>query len=123
MTNVIKRSGKEASFNEDKILNAIIKANKSVDEENKLPEEKIKQITEKIAKYAKKLGRAIDVEEIQDKVEEELMKAKAYLVSKNYIVYRYKKSILRKKNSLDSKILSLLDGDNEEIKQENAKGL
>ena len=120
MTNVIKRSGKEASFNEDKILNAIIKANKSVDEENKLSEEKIKQITEKIAKYAKKLGRAIDVEEIQDKVEEELMKAKAYLVSKNYIVYRYKKSIVRKKNGLDSKILSLLDGDNEEIKQENA---
>lgn len=120
MTNVIKRSGRETIFNEEKIKNAIKKANDSVDEENKITEEKIQQIVDRISKYSQKLGRAIDVEEIQDKVEEELMKAKAYLVSKNYIVYRYKKSIIRKKNGLDKKILSLLNGDNEEIKQENA---
>ena len=120
MTNVIKRSGREAIFNEEKVKNAIKKANDSVDEENKITEEKIQQIVDRISKYSQKLGRAIDVEEIQDKVEEELMKTKAYLVSKNYIVYRYKKSIIRKKNGLDKKILSLLNGDNEEIKQENA---
>lgn len=120
MTNVIKRSGKESVFDSIKILNAIKKANDSVDEENKIPDEKIQQIVDRISKYSQKLGRAIDVEEIQDKVEEELMKAKAYLVSKNYIVYRYKKSVIRRKNGLDKKILSLLDGDNEEIKQENA---
>lgn len=117
---IIKRSGKETSFNETKILNAIRKANDSVDAENRLSEDKIQGIVDRIVRYSNKIGRAMTVEEVQDKVEEELIKLKAYLVSKNYIVYRYKKSLLRKKNDLDKKILSLVSGENESIKQENA---
>lgn len=111
MTNVIKRSGRETIFNEEKIKNAIKKANDSVDEENKITEEKIQQIVDRISKYSQKLGRAIDVEEIQDKVEEELMKAKAYLISKNYIKYRYLKELARDKykslmSSVEEKLLA-----------------
>lgn len=120
MKNIIKRSGKEVPFDEKKIFNAIQKANNSVDEENKISSEKIALITNKVINYALKSDHTVDVEEIQDKIEEELMKAKAYLVSKNYIVYRYKKAIIRKKNNLDQKILSLIDNKNEELKQENA---
>lgn len=118
---IIKRSGKEANFDEKKIFNAIKKANDSVTEsENKLTDDKIQSIVDKIVRYSNKVERAMSVEEVQDKVEEELVKLKAYLVSKNYIVYRYKKSLLRKKNDLDKKILSLVNGENESVKQENA---
>lgn len=118
---IIKRSGKEANFDETKIFNAIKKANDSITEpENKLTEDKIRGIVDKIVRYSNKVERAMTVEEVQDKVEEELVKMKAYLVSKNYIVYRYKKSLLRKKNDLDKKILSLVNGENESVKQENA---
>lgn len=117
---IIKRSGKEVEYSDEKIFNAIVKANNSVAEEHRLPEDKIKSIVNKISNYSKKLERAMTVEEIQDKVEEELVKNKAYLVSKNYIVYRYKKSIMRKKGSFDKKILSLVECENEDVMQENA---
>lgn len=118
--NIIKRSGKETQYDETKIVNAIRKANNSVAEEFRISEEKIDLIVKKINSYANKTGRAMTVEEIQDKVEEELVKAKAYLVSKNYITFRYKKSLMRKSNALDAKILTLVDNKNEEVKQENA---
>ena len=117
---IIKRSGKEVEYSDEKIYNAIVKANNSVPDEHKLADDKIKSIVERISNYSKKLERAMTVEEIQDKVEEELVKNKAYLVSKNYIVYRYKKSIMRKKGSLDKKILSLVECENEDVMQENA---
>lgn len=117
---IIKRNGKEVSYDETKIFNAIAKANKSVPEDCMISEEDIHGIVKNISDYSESVERTIGVEEIQDKVEEELIKHKAYLVAKNYIVYRYKKSILRKKNNIDQRILSIVDQENEEVKQENA---
>lgn len=117
---VIKRSGKEVEYDQSKIFNCINKANNSVDQEFRLSEDKINDIVTKITNNYKKLNRAIEVEEIQDKIEELLIKNRAHLVSKNYITYRYKKALLRNKKDLDSRILSLCDDDNEDIKQENA---
>lgn len=95
--NIIKRSGKEVKFDASKVLTAITKANNSVDEEYKISEDEIKKIVDKIIKYAKSLDRALNVEEIQDKVEEGLVNLKSYHVSKNYIKYRYNKELSRDK--------------------------
>ena len=97
MKNIIKRSGKEVPFDEEKILKAIQKANKSVDEENRINDEKISHVVSKVVSFIKKSDNDVGVEEIQDRVEEELMKVKAYLVSKNYIKYRYLKELKRDK--------------------------
>ena len=119
--NVIKRSGKEVSFDESKIYNAIVKANESIDEKfERLKEETIDKIVEEVLRECHNLGRAVGVEEIQDFVEEQIFKFGAFKVAKSYITYRYKHELIRKSNTTDDYILSLLDGDNEEVKQENS---
>ncbi|MGM9972039.1 MAG: anaerobic ribonucleoside-triphosphate reductase [Anaeroplasmataceae bacterium] len=119
--NVIKRSGKEVTFDESKIYNAILKANESIDERRyRLTEEEIDSIVESVNEKANFLGRAVGVEEIQDYVEEAIMEHGKYKVAKSYITYRYKHELIRKSNTTDEYILSLIDGQNEEVKQENS---
>ena len=119
--NVIKRSGKEVTFDESKIYNAIVKANESIDEKSeRLSKESIDLIVEDVLNKCHDLGRAVGVEEIQDFVEEEIFAKKAFKVAKSYITYRYKHQLLRQSNTTDDYILSLLEGDNEEVKQENS---
>ena len=119
--NVIKRSGKEVSFNENKIYQAILKANESIEDmDEKLSEGKINKIVENVMAKCNYLGRAVSVEEIQDYVEEEIMREGAYKVAKSYITYRYKHELIRKSNTTDDHILTLIEGENEEVKQENS---
>ena len=118
---VIKRSGKEVIYDKVKITNAIINANLSVDDKkHRLSEKQIASITDRVVDTCSSLGRAVHVEEIQDMVEVEIMRAGAYMVAKNYITYRYKHDLLRKSNTTDAQILSLIECANEEIKQENS---
>ena len=119
--NVIKRNGQEVDFDESKIFNAITKANESIDEKSKrLTTEDIDDIVERVLHEVNELGRAVGVEEIQDLVEEQIFLHKAFQVAKSYITYRYKHELLRKSNTTDEYIMSLLDGSNEEVKQENS---
>ena len=118
---VIKRSGKEVIYDKVKITNAILNANLSVDDKkHQLSEKQITSITDRVVDICSSLGRAVHVEEIQDMVEVEIMRAGAYMVAKNYITYRYKHDLLRKSNTTDAQILSLIECANEEIKQENS---
>ena len=117
---VIKRSGCEVKFDEKKILHAIIKANESVEDIDKLKEEEIEKITKSVLSKCKQLKRSVSVEEIQDMVEDELMSLKHFNVARNYITYRYKRSIVRTSNTTDEQILSLIELNNEEVKQENS---
>ena len=118
---VIKRSGKEVNYDKVKITNAILNANFSVDEKkHRLSEKQIASITDRVVDTCSSLGRAVHVEEIQDMVEVEIMRAGAYMVAKNYITYRYKHDLLRKSNTTDAQILSLIECANEEITQENS---
>ena len=116
---VIKRSGEEVIFNVAKIENAIRKANKATTH-NQLTEETILQISGQIAEDCEKLTRSAGVEEIQDMVEAALMSHGYYAVAKNYITYRYERALVRKNNSTDQQIMSLLERNNEEVKQENS---
>lgn len=119
--NVIKRSGKEVQFTSDKIYQAIKKANESIREINeRLSEFQMNKIVENVVAKCNYLGRAVGVEEIQDFVEEEIMRQGAYKVSKSYITYRYRRELIRKSNTTDDHILTLLEGENEEVKQENS---
>lgn len=118
---VIKRSGQEVQFDDEKIKVAIQKANCSVDETGKrLTEEQISKIVGKVVAECENFGRAVHVEEVQDLVEREIMNEGAFDVAKNYITYRYKRALIRKANSTDKQIMSLIEVDNEEIKQENS---
>ena len=118
---VIKRSGKEVVYDKGKITNAILNANLSVDDKkHQLSEKQITSITDRVVDTCSSLGRAVHVEEIQDMGEVEIMRAGAYMVAKNYITYRYKHDLLRKSNTTDAQILSLIECANEEIKQENS---
>ena len=118
---VIKRSGKEVIYDKVKITNAILNANLSVDDKkHRLSEKQIASITDRVVDTCSSLGRAVHVEEIQDMEEVEIMRAGAYMVAKNYITYRYKHDLLRKSNTTDAQILSLIECANEEIKQENS---
>lgn len=118
---IIKRSGQEMEFCPEKIKNAIIKANLSILEEHKrLTNSQIENIVNNVTKECEELGRATSVEEIQDFVEVEIMKCGAYEVAKSYITYRYKRELVRKSNTTDKQILSLIESNNEEVKQENA---
>lgn len=117
----IKRNGKEVAFDETKIYNAIKGANLSIDERRyRLSDKDIDEIVEKVFKKSQALGRAVSVEEIQDSVEEEIMAHGAFKVAKSYITYRYKHELLRKSNTTDEYIMTLIEGDNEEVKQENS---
>ena len=119
--NVIKRSGKEVNFNDLKILQAIEKANESVDDKDeRLSSSKVKKIVDNVVAKCNFLGRAVSVEEIQDFVEEEIMREGAYKVAKSYITYRYRHELIRKSNTTDDHILTLIEGENEEVKQENS---
>lgn len=117
---VIKRNGAEVEFDRAKIENAIAKASASVDEKYRMSETTIKQIVDIVVGACEELGRACSVEEIQDLVEISLMRADHYYVSRAYVRYRYDREKLRTKNTTDDAILSLIDRDNEEIKQENS---
>ena len=117
---IIKRNGAEENFNEEKILVAITKANESVDPDIRMTELQIKRITESVVIACEALGRAPTVEEIQDLVEKKIMAHGAFEVAKNYITYRYTRSLVRKSNTTDDKILSLIECNNEEAKQENS---
>ena len=117
---IIKRSGAEVVFDLDKIINAIRKANETVREEDKLTEDEIDAIAEVVADYCEEMKHSPNVEEIQDMVENQLMKYNAYTMARNYITYRYKRALVRKSNSTDEQILTLLECNNEEVKQENS---
>ena len=118
---VIKRSGKEVSFDKVKIEQAILNANASVDDKKfQLKPAQIEKITNNVVAKCEGLGRAVHVEEIQDMVEEEIMRVNSFRVAKNYITYRYRHDLMRKSNTTDAQILSLIECCNEEIKQENS---
>ena len=117
---IIKRSGREDAFDETKIVNAVAKANASVGEADRLSDEEVKAVGENVAKIATASSRALSVEEIQDLVENEIMAHKKYRVARNYITYRYTRELARKANTTDDRILSLIECNNEEVKQENS---
>ena len=117
---IIKRNGQEAIFNEVKITNAIIAANKEVVETERLSEEDIDNITNDIKYKCQKIKRALSVEEIQNLVEDELMKLNAFSVARKYITYRFQRALARQSNTTDEQILSLIECANEEVKQENS---
>ena len=117
---IIKRSGREDVFDEDKIVNAVAKANASVGEADRLTDEEVKSVGANVTKIATSSSRALSVEEIQDLVENEIMARKKYRVARNYITYRYTRQLARKANTTDDRILSLIECNNEEVKQENS---
>lgn len=117
---IIKRSGSEDVFDLDKIEAAIRKANDSVIDYEKLSDEKIDTILANVEKACENMKRSPSVEEIQDMVENQIMSQRAFNVARNYITYRYKRELVRKSNSTDEQILSLLECNNEEVKQENS---
>ncbi len=117
---IIKRSGTEVDFDASKIDSAVSKANVEAAENVRLTDEQIKDISEYIENLCEELGRTLNVEEIQDLVENKIMEYQAYEVARKYITYRYKRSLVRKSNSTDEQILSLIEYDNEEVKQENS---
>ena len=117
---IIKRSGKETGFDKSKIVDAVAKANQEVAEIDRLSEEQIDTIARQITDTCASMDRIYNVEEIQDMVENGIMACKAYEVARKYITYRYKRALVRKSNSTDQQILSLIECDNEEIKQENS---
>ncbi|MCU6762359.1 Anaerobic ribonucleoside-triphosphate reductase [uncultured Roseburia sp.] len=117
---IIKRSGTEVQFDLDKITAAVIKANSSVPDNEKMSKEQIAVISANMRTICEGMNRALSVEEIQDFVENQIMNQRAFSVARNYITYRYKRALVRKTNSTDEQILSLLEFDNEEVKQENS---
>ena len=117
---VIKRNGSEVKFDESKIINAIKGANGAVEENEQISEEEIARISANVVLAMKTYKRSINVEEIQDLVEDELMANKHFAIAKKYITYRYQRALVRKTNTTDDKILSLIELDNEEVKQENS---
>ncbi len=118
---VIKRNSQEVLFDANKIRIAVGKANKSMDDPNKmLSEEQINKIASKVTAECESLGRAVSVEEIQDMVEFAIMAEGKFDVAKHYITYRYDRQLARQKNTTDDKIFSLIDCQNEEVKQENS---
>ena len=117
---VIKRNGAEVEFDIVKIIAAVTKANDVVDEEARMTSVQIQRIAESVEFSCQSLGRAPTVEEIQDFVEHQIMAHGAFEVAKRYITYRYNRSLVRKSNTTDDKILSLIECNNEEAKQENS---
>jgi len=117
---IIKRNGSEEIFDIIKIENAIRKANASVEEAERLTELQITRIAEAVVLKCEKLGRSPSVEEVQDLVEKQIMAHGAFEVAKAYITYRYTRTLVRQSNTTDDKILSLIECNNEEAKQENS---
>lgn len=117
---IIKRNGAEVPFDITKIITAVGKASESMSEQSRLTREQITQIAADVADQCQALNRAVNVEEIQDMVENQLMDIRAHDVARHYITYRYVQSLKRQTNTTDERILSLIECQNEEVKQENA---
>lgn len=118
---IIKRNGKEVIFEKTKIINAISKANAEIHSDNlKLTDDEISAIADAITKHCESMSRAMGVEEIQDLVENKLMETGKHEVTRKYITYRYEHSMKRQANTTDGQILSLIECENEEVKQENS---
>ena len=117
---LIKRNGAEVVFETEKIAAAITKANNAVGEEHRISEKQINSISKQVEKACLKMKRSVGVEEVQDLVERQLMKTGSFVLAKAYITYRYSRALVRKSNTTDDKILSLIECNNEEVKQENA---
>ena len=118
--NVIKRNSTEVSFDITKIIAAVTKANESIAETSRMTPVQIRRIAESVELSCQKLDRAPSVEEIQDMVEYQIMAHGAFEVAKSYITYRYTRSLIRRSNTTDDKILTLIECNNEEAKQENS---
>ena len=117
---IIKRSGQEVPFDREKIEIAIQKANESVVSSERMTPIQIKRIAEDVEMAANNISRALSVEEIQDMVEDQIMNQRAFSVARRYITYRYTRELVRKSNTTDEQILSLIECNNEEVKQENS---
>ena len=117
---IIKRSGTEVDFDISKIATAIRGANREVKEEERLTERQVVYASQNVADRVEAAGHTVSVEEIQDMVEDEIMALDHYEVARRYIIYRYVQSLKRTKNTTDDKILSLIECNNEEVKQENS---
>ena len=117
---IIKRNGAEVPFDITKIITAVTKASDSVDGQARLSREQITQIAAAVTDQCQQLNRAVSVEEVQDLVENQLMDIQAHDVARHYITYRYVQSLKRQTNTTDERILSLIECQNEEVKQENA---
>ena len=113
---IIKRNGSEATFDLVKIIAAVTKANNVVAEEARMTPMQIRRIAESVENSCLSMNRALSVEEIQDLVEDQIMAHGAFEVAKNYITYRYTRTLVRKSNTTDEKILSLIESNNEEVK-------
>ena len=117
---IIKRSGAEELFDHTKIENAIAKANETVEEVERATKAERELVARRVEEYAETCGHAMNIEEIQDLVVTNLMDLKLYRLAQNYAVYRYKRELVRKANTTDEQILSLIECNNEEVKQENS---
>ena len=117
---IIKRSGTEVVFDIDKIVNAIRAANLEVEESSRLTDRQVVYAAQNVDEACENAGHTVSVEEIQDLVEDEIMRLDCYEVARHYIIYRYVQSLKRQKNTTDDKILSLIECNNEEVKQENS---
>ena len=117
---IIKRNGSEVPFDITKIITAVTKASDSVSGKNRLTKDQITQIAAAVTDQCQVLNRAVNVEEVQDMVENQLMDIQAHDVARHYITYRYVQSLKRQTNTTDERILSLIECQNEEVKQENA---
>ena len=117
---IIKRSGSEVDFDRSKIEIAISKANASVIPSERMSEIQIRRIAEDVEMAAQNMNRSLSVEEIQDMVEDQIMNQRAFSVARRYITYRYTRELVRKSNTTDDQILSLIECNNEEVKQENS---
>lgn len=117
---IIKRSGQEVTFDAEKIYNAVAKANAATTGARELTPGQIREISDTIEAMAAQMNRALSVEEIQELVETEIMKAGAYETAKRYIRYRYNRTLVRQSNTTDEQILTLIESNNEEVMQENS---
>ncbi len=117
---IIKRSGTEVPFDRTKIEVAVTKANESVIPSERMSAIQIKRIAEDVESAALNMNRSLSVEEIQDMVEDQIMNQRAFSVARRYITYRYTRALVRKSNTTDNQILSLIECNNEEVKQENS---
>ncbi len=117
---IIKRSGQEVVFDKDKIIAAVYKANKEVPNVARLTDGEIYAIADAVAEECENMARSAHVEEVQDMVENHLMELRAYVLARKYITYRYTRELVRTSNTTDKQILSLIECNNEEVKQENS---
>ena len=117
---IIKRNGAEALFDKSKIYAAVSKANEAIEPIHRITQDQILEITDRVTEKCERLMRATGVEEIQDMVEREIMSLGAFTLAKTYITYRYTRELVRKSNTTDERIMSLIECSNEDIKQENS---